>query len=47
MSNASEKQLDLAIDNTFRHDPAFASWFVDQTRFAGMGATYCSHSFRT
>ena len=40
MSKFSEKQLDLALDDALRNDPAFATWFVDQTRFAGMGATY-------
>ena len=40
MEKISEKQLDLALDDAFRHDPSFASWFVDQTKFAGMGGTY-------
>lgn len=40
MIKPSEKQLDRALDNAFRHNPVFATWFVNQTRFAGMGATY-------
>jgi hypothetical protein len=39
-NNVSEKQLDLALDDAFQHNAAFATWFVDQTKFAGTGATY-------
>jgi hypothetical protein len=40
MNKVSEKQLDHALDEAFQLQPHFASWFVDQTKFAGMGATY-------
>ena len=40
MSKVSEKQLDLALDDAFQHNPVFSTWFVDQTKFAGTGATY-------
>jgi hypothetical protein len=40
MAKVSEKRLDAALDEALRSDPRFATWFVDRTKFAGMGATY-------
>lgn len=37
MEKIFEKQLALALDDAFQHNPVFATWFVDQTKFAGMG----------
>jgi len=40
MAAPTEKQLDAALEATFKNDPAFVHWFLSKTKFADRGATY-------
>ena len=41
MASITEKVLDKAIEDAFRSSPAFANWFLAQTKFAHESASYC------
>jgi hypothetical protein len=37
---ASEKELDLALASELEHNPAFLSWFLSHTKFAGSEVSF-------
>ena len=40
MSRPTEKQLDAALEESFKSDPDFTRWFLSKTKFSGIPATY-------
>lgn len=40
MTAPTEKQLDAALEDAFKSDPAFTQWFLAQTKFTDREATY-------
>ncbi len=40
MTEATEKDLDLALDAAFKESPQFVSWFLRRTKFANSGGRY-------
>ena len=40
MARQTEKQLDAALEDSFKSDPNFTRWFLSKTKFSGRPATY-------
>jgi hypothetical protein len=40
VTEATEKDLDLALENAFKESPEFASWFLRRTKFSDIDAHY-------
>ena len=40
MTKVTEKMLDREFENVLRTNGEFVTWFLDQTKFKGLGASY-------